>query len=157
MAETERRVIGLYGNVAIERAACPDCGGWALVIGGRLACCDRRLDGQPPRVYRRMSEPEFVRRKPSKTEQESILDEQEHRCFYCDRAFGSHYIRNGRLRRVSVVWDHFLPYSMTANNYAHNFVAACALCNGIKSDRVFQTPEEARIYVQNRAEAKGIS
>ncbi len=157
MSRTSERVIGLYGNVAIERTVCPKCSDWSLVLDGRTLCCDERLaDTEPPEKFRRMSEPEFRRKIPRLKERQAILEEQGNRCFYCDRRFGSHVWRGLRRLVVRLAWDHLLPYSMTANNYAHNFVAACSICNGLKSNHVFHTIEEARIYVQAKAAEKGI-
>lgn len=151
-------ILAVYGNVVLERAECPLCGDWSFVRDGASACCSEPVPGSgSAQRFKRMSEPEYRRRRPSVGEQAVILDAQSHRCLYCDRSFGGYYWRNGRALKVQLAWDHFLPYSMTANNYGHNFVAACRLCNGIKSDKVFQTVEEVRIYVQARAEAKGVA
>ncbi|HEX6864704.1 MAG TPA: hypothetical protein VF414_17875 [Thermoanaerobaculia bacterium] len=151
-------ILAVYGNVVLERAECPLCRDWAFVRDGASACCGEPVPGAgSAQKFKRMSEPEYRRRRPSVGEQAVILDAQGHRCLYCDRSFGGYYWRNGRVLKVQVAWDHFLPYSMTANNYGYNFVAACRLCNGIKSNKVFQTVEEVRIYVQARAEAKGVA
>lgn len=42
-----------------------------------------------------------------------------------------------------------------ACNSTPNFVAACHVCNGIKSDKLFQTLDEARVFIQLAREAKG--
>ena len=65
--------------------------------------------------------------KPSKSNAYKILTEQDCRCAYC----------NVSLNEVELEWDHFVPYAWRRSNAADNFVAACRLCNRLKSDRYF--------------------
>ena len=141
--------LALYGNVKIQRGHCPDCDCTALVVGGCFACCDR-LVADVPLKAKRMSEPEQRRKRPSLTERKSIVESQGNACLYCDRGFGSHVMRKGRLVRLRLVWDRVLPFAYSADNKPANFVAACHVCNGWKSDLVFQTLSEARVFLQAR-------
>lgn len=70
-------------------------------------------------------------------------------CFYCDREFGS-VVWVKRERTLRVHWDHVTPYVHTFDNREVNFVAACQICNGWKSDKVFDTIEEIRGYLQRK-------
>ena len=56
---------------------------------------------------------------------------------------------------LRVVWDHLEPYCYKANNDDSNFVAACHICNGIKTDLCFRYVEDARKYIRERIEVKG--
>jgi 5-methylcytosine-specific restriction endonuclease McrA len=75
---------------------------------------------------------------PSPGEQARILEQQARCCIYCDRPFGGD---------VRVTWDHFVPWSYSQRN--EKFVAACQRCNSKKSDKMFQTLEEARAYLES--------
>lgn len=106
--------------------------------------------------WKRESLPEAARRLPPKWQRDQQLDEQRGRCFYCDRAFGS-FVQapTGEVVRLVVHWDHVTPYAYSQNNHGWNFVAACHVCNGIKSDRIFETEDEARTFIQLRWMQKG--
>lgn len=95
-----------------------------------------------------MSEAASIRRTPTPTERKEILELQQDRCLYCDRLFGTAVIRKEKLVFLRTNFDHFVPFSYSQNNYAYNFVAACQICNGIKSNLMFKTLEEARVYVR---------
>jgi len=156
MSLPAKATIALYGNVALERAVCRECGGWSFVSEGLTVCCDEPVGEAAATKFRRMSQPEARRRLPPIEIRRAILTEQCHRCLYCGLVFGVSVQRGVRTVKVRLVWDHLVPYSLTQNNYAHNIVAACSLCNNIKGALVFQTIEEARDYVMRRRFEKGI-
>ena len=146
MASTAKSFIALFGNVALQKQFCEQCQEVSLVIKGKLACCDV-LALEKPTKYKRESEPEQRRRLPPFEYRTAQLEEQNHCCFYCRRPFGAFVTRKRRLVRLSIAWDHFIPYAYSQDNHARNFVAACQICNAIKNDRCFQTVEEACIYI----------
>jgi hypothetical protein len=43
-----------------------------------------------------------------------------------------------------------IPYSYLQANPETNWVASCQICNGIKGDRMFDTPEDVCEYVNRR-------
>ena len=43
-----------------------------------------------------------------------------------------------------------MPYAYSLNNLSANFGAACHICNGWKSDHVFQSLDEARVYLSGK-------
>ena len=57
--------------------------------------------------------------------------------------------------KLKVHWDHKIPYSYAQDNRDINFVASCSVCNLMKHDRMFETLDEAREYLQTRWETKG--
>jgi 5-methylcytosine-specific restriction endonuclease McrA len=61
---------------------------------------------------------------------------------------------SGRPKVLSPVWDHLVPYVYGYDNSDDNFVAACQICNNIKSSKLFSSLEEAREYINARLEAK---
>lgn len=147
-----RRHYALYGNVVIPREYCRSCRQWALVIGGRRACCNQTTDLGSRRI-KRMSEPALIRRQPSEGEKRQILEMQENRCLYCLKTFGSPVIRKEKLIWLKVTWDHVVPFSYSQNNNVSNFAAACHVCNGLKGSLVFATIEEARTYISSLSES----
>jgi 5-methylcytosine-specific restriction endonuclease McrA len=152
--EKKKAYMGLYGSVAIPKVYCSECEGMSLVIDGVLACCDTPVDEAPDR-YKREIEAEQKRHIPPKKEREHQLELQGNLCFYCDRRFGSTVMRKNRQLRLKLAWDHMVPYAYSQDNSTSNFVAACHVCNGLKSDRCFTTIEEARTYLHSRWQEKG--
>jgi 5-methylcytosine-specific restriction endonuclease McrA len=115
-----------------------------------MGCCGKKHEPTPER-WKRESEPLELRRRPGEADKRRILDEQGHLCFYCFQPFGYFVRRPGKARscRLRQEWDHAVPYSYSQNNNATNFVAACHVCNGLKSDYVFATPDEARVRLDD--------
>lgn len=141
--------VGLYGKVAILKSYCSECEGFAFVIDGVLACCDTPLDSTPTH-FKRESEPVRNRRKPSLKVRQAKLQEQNYRCFYCERHLESIVYKKGKQVRLRVHYDHQVPFAYIKSNDADNFVAACHVCNGIKSDLCFQSLAEAKIYIESQ-------
>jgi 5-methylcytosine-specific restriction endonuclease McrA len=146
--------MALYGNVSIERGYCKECEGNSFIKDGKFACCGALVDVVPGK-FERMSEPSFQRKTPTKAEKSRILNEQENRCFYCGVQFDTYRYRNGLPFLVKINWDHKMPFSYSQNNKTANFVAACHVCNGIKSNTLFQTVEEAQTHIAYKRKSKG--
>lgn len=147
----------LYGNVSIPRVYCSFCDSYAFVIDTLLQCCERTANEELPAKIKRMSDCYAQRNRPTKKSQDEILKSQEHCCFYCFRAFGKTVYRNSRSIRLQLHWDHINPYVYSLDNRDQNFVAACHVCNGIKSDTIFKGADDARIYITERWKDKGYS
>lgn len=147
-------VMALYGNVAIERGICPNCRGTSFIKNGSTVCCDVPINNEPKKFHREIESPQH-RKTPPKIEKDRILEEQEYRCFYCSVLLESTRFRNGKPLMIRVNWDHQLPYAFSQNNTISNFVAACHVCNGIKSDRLFRTVDEAQLYLAQKRKQKG--
>lgn len=150
----KKHVIALYGSVSLERGYCSNCETTSIIKGGKFLCCDRLVEDVPTK-FERISEPFFKRKTPTKNEKIKILEEQEHRCFYCGVLFDSIRYRNGIPVTIKLEWDHKLPFIYSQNNDVYNFVASCSVCNGIKSSLLFQTVEEAQVYLADKRKSKG--
>jgi 5-methylcytosine-specific restriction endonuclease McrA len=100
-----------------------------------------------------MSEPEMRRKRPSPKKRKIILKEQGYRCLYCGQLFGSVIVISNKMHTLWIRWDHMTPYCHSFNNHDANFTAACQFCNGWKSDQVFNSLEEIKVYVGNRWQA----
>jgi 5-methylcytosine-specific restriction endonuclease McrA len=144
--------VALYGNTRIVRVYCRDCDSWTFVLDGARQCCGTEVDKIPTRATR-ISETVAGRRRPPPSVQREILLEQEYRCFYCFQQFGTRVLIKNKLRTLVVHWDHLVPYAYARNSSIENFVAACSICNGWKSSLVFQTVDEARLYIDRKWES----
>lgn len=151
---TKKTHLGLFGNVAIPRAYCKNCETRSFIIDGHFRCCDQSFE-QEIKDYVIECEPEKRRRLPPATARKAKLESQEDRCFYCRREFGSYVVRDLKHKRLLIAWDHYVPYSYSQDNRESNFVAACQICNGMKSAKIFQTVEEAKVYLHLKWKEKG--
>lgn len=142
--------IATYGSVAILRGRCPSCQTYALIIDGRYACCNNRTEELHVTRTKSMSPaPEF--RKPiPRAEKERILSEQDHRCLYCLKQFGTKVVYHARERVIRIHWDHKVPFSYGHDNRVSNIAAACQFCNQWKTNTMFRSIEEIQVYVQDR-------
>lgn len=145
----------LYGNVSIVRGYCSHCRSYAFVLEGKYACCDSPCGEEEPERKKRMSDCAFGRARPSKLWQLLILREQMDRCFYCNRRFNEQVYRHCRGLHLRLQWDHVNPHAYSLDNRDQNFVAACHVCNGIKSSLMFRSADEARTYITQKWKDKG--
>lgn len=148
--------LALFGGVGLIRGECPECEGMTIIQDGQTACCSVDVEVSEPRKWKSVAEPRMVRGKPSRSEQKTILFLQQDACLYCLRAFGEYVWWHGRLVRLVVNWDHFAPFAYNQNNAAKNFVAACQICNAIKSSRIFGSVEDARAYIVEKLDKDNV-
>jgi hypothetical protein len=81
-----------------------------------------------------------------------MLEETGNRCLYCGLEFGSPVYRRGHgVEWLEIHWDHRVPYAYVNGNPAHNWAPACQLCNGYKAALMFDTLDEIRAYIIERA------
>ena len=104
-----------------------------------------------------MSEPAIGRKGPGLREKREILSRQDNKCLYCGSEFGTPIWseRHGKVLFTNIHWDHFVPYCYSYNNKRVNFVAACSVCNLIKSSKMFETLTEAKNYILYQRKRKG--
>lgn len=155
ISSIRKPVVVLYGNVSIPKAYCQSCRRESFILNGRYACCDRSAVGFVPARFIRESLPEARRKLPPLPERRRILALQGVRCFYCNVPFDSDVFRYGVPIRITIHWDHQLPFAYAQNNKTTNFVAACHVCNGLKGAKLFQTVEEAVEFLALRRKDKG--
>jgi hypothetical protein len=130
----------LYGAERLVRAICPECHHTALVEDGRTACC--RAEVAEVEGIRR--EAEATRWRVSARIRRRILQEQDWRCLYCARRFGSSVRRHGRTVRLRYEFDHMVPNAFAMDGRELNIAAACHVCNRLKRNLCFASLEEAR-------------
>lgn len=71
-------------------------------------------------------------------------------CFYCGIPFGAYCERNSGLYLLLPTFDHMVPVSFSEFIAGDLIVAACGICNSIKSNKIFKYVEEAQSYVLAR-------
>jgi 5-methylcytosine-specific restriction endonuclease McrA len=98
--------------------------------------------------YERVARPGRRSAVPSKNLLIKRVVAQNEKCGYCDRLFGSMVLIDGNFITLKAEPDHFTPRAKRLNNSPSNIVAACQVCNGLKSSRSFTTIEQARIVLQ---------
>lgn len=152
---TKRAYLGIYGNTNLGKEFCRDCDAFAFVLDGKLACCDRRAVRISEFAKREIC-PEQKRRKPPVAKQREQLAAQNNCCIYCERELGSYAFRGITPIKLEVCWDHVVPYAYAQDNRPVNFVAACVICNGIKSDTLYPSLEIARLHIRKAWAKKGI-
>ena len=111
-----------------------------------------------PKSYKRETKPEQLRYLPKKADRDAQLAEQKYARFYCAHGFGTSILRRNktgtaRTIKVKLHWDHYIPFSYSQDNRSRNFVAACAQCNLLKHSRIFQSADEARLYLLHARKA----
>jgi 5-methylcytosine-specific restriction endonuclease McrA len=156
MPEHQPTHIALFGGVALIKGHCQKCLRSSIVSDGKFACCGRAVKGVPDQI-KRESVSEGRRRPLPLKARAAQLQLQNYRCFYCDLSFGSIVFRKGRAITLRTEWDHSIPFAYSQDNRPSNFVAACQVCNALKHSFVFQTEEEAKVYVKLERERKGYS
>jgi len=145
----------LYGGVRLIRMYCEKCKGMTIVIDNEKQCCGEKADNKKDKGFEVMLSTNTARRKPSKRRQRKILEFQESKCIYCGKPFGTMYIRKGKILYTRVHFDHLIPFSYTLSCEDIEFVAACNICNNIKSNKMFETIKEVFYYVEHNRKKKG--
>lgn len=146
--------IAIFGNIKIPRAYCKECKCESFVLEGKFACCNKPFSEKLTEYLRESIPPQFRRLPPLCLRKEQLAF-QNHCCFYCERRIGFIVWRKDKHIKLKLHWDHFVPYSLTQDNRFNNFVASCHVCNGIKSNKIFMTTDEAKIYILERRKEKG--
>ena len=80
---------------------------------------------------------------------DSLISDQAGLCFWCLEPIGDAVWNEKRQKWVSAKpeMDHVIPRCHMAGS---DVVASCSICNGIKSDKLFQSIEAARTAIQER-------
>lgn len=147
----QRKVLkAAYGRITLIKRYCPECHMYAIILDDKFQCCGRSAkDWDQEFIIRRKRESIVPgRRNPiSPDEKAQVLSHQNHQCVYCGKHLG---------KRVRVEYDHFIPFCYSGDNNVLNIVAACRTCNQIKGPRLFNSIEEARVFIVNELESRGI-
>jgi len=72
---------------------------------------------------------------------DELLKRDGSRCYYCRK-------------EIATTIDHIIPYSWDSNNSIENCVLACALCNSIAGNKMFDSLEHKRQYILNQRKGR---
>jgi len=90
-------------------------------------------------VRRTVSVPAYVK--------EAKIKEQDGRCFYCERLFGSPILHDDEIEILEPQSEHFKPRAASGRTTDSNIRYACHVCNGLKSDFIFDTVEDCVTFL----------
>jgi hypothetical protein len=90
------------------------------------------------------------RTRPTLRQRTAIRDRQHDRCLYCGFPIGTLVFKRGVQMELRAAYDHFIPHAYAHSNRSDNWVLACHVCNGIKWAKVFNTVNEAQLYIRER-------
>jgi 5-methylcytosine-specific restriction endonuclease McrA len=147
-----------YGGLILNRGICDSCGEDCIICNdGTSSCCGATVktkkNGSIVKEVDCVNKNIF-RKKPKCDVQKKILQSQDNKCYWCGRVFGSNIISpRGILKTVDIVWDHYIPYSITGTSRPENFVASCQRCNGHKNAKVISainTEDSLKEYLKRR-------
>jgi 5-methylcytosine-specific restriction endonuclease McrA len=128
---------------------------WAWLDADRNATEEPHTPAEVPKSFVTAITGAARRTRPNAEIKTQILLKQHGRCLYCDHPFNT-AVRRGRKEVIlRLHWDHFVPYAYAYSNAKANWVAACHVCNGIKSCRVFDTVRQAKEFILTRWIEKG--
>lgn len=153
MSDYKATHFAMYGGVTMKRGYCEDCDGFAFIIDGRLNCCGKSFEKEAKKI-KRMCAPDYKRYLSVKAKRE-ILKSQDYRCAYCWKEIGTYVRRHGELVLLQVNYDHQVPFAYVSETKERNIVAACHVCNGLKSDFIFQSFDDARLFLIEKRSEKG--
>jgi hypothetical protein len=81
---------------------------------------------------------------------------QGNRCFFCDRQFGTFIQKHSaKPEPLRIEDEHFIPRKLPGARNEHNRHAVCQICNGLKSDLVFDTEEQCRTWLADAWQLNG--
>jgi len=81
---------------------------------------------------------------------------QDNRCFFCERAFGTYVQKNAaKPEPLRVEDEHFIPRRLPGSRKDDNRHAVCHICNKLKSDLVFNTEEQCRMWLAEAWQLNG--
>lgn len=144
-------VVLICGTKTLLKFKCPSCN-WDNLAGAEFQCthCSQSYTDYKICDVQQVVPPQKKRKHPSKFHQRTILEDQEYKCRYCHRSFGTIIEYRDEPDVLRPVYDHVIPYVYSFNNSDLNFVAACQFCNSWKSDHIFKTIDDASRFLEEK-------
>ena len=138
------------GDATLFRAACPRCGEYNLQGTNDFYCKSCKIKYSRDKADKTRILCKSKRSAPTRKFRNNLVSKQKGRCIYCGREFGTYFYRNGKVKKLFACADHRIPYSFLQANPGHNFVMACQICNGFKSDKIFTTMEDCENHLNDK-------
>jgi hypothetical protein len=144
----------VFGKTSFLRGYCWSCRSEAFIIDGLLSCCDLPFRENEVQRTIYVTQKAIKRKAISKKLRLQLIEEQNNRCFYCGCDLAGYYLRDDVVRKIRIHVDHVQPFSAVGDST--EMVAACNVCNLIKSNKVFGNMEELVGYILEQRDKKGI-
>jgi hypothetical protein len=144
-----------YGDISLQRGICSSCGEECLICkDGMSSCCGEHSTPHDSGYFVQEVPGRKRRRTLSHYFKMKILEEQENKCYWCGKVFGSYIMSpKGHLKLLTPCYDHYIPLSFMQGNRKDNFVAACQRCNLHKSAKIITSEQgevDMKIYLQKK-------
>jgi hypothetical protein len=140
----------IYGATTLYKVVCKNCGETMLKGSLKSKCdyCGENIQREKINNTEIILEPK--RGKYSRKFKKRILENQNGRCYWCNRYIGSYVVRKGKSVQLFMHAEHKKPFIKFCNNENDNVVISCHLCNLFKSSTTFGTDEDCREYLNNK-------
>jgi len=139
----------IVGKVILFRMECPQCGEMNL-SGEKIFCCPCGYKYELDKNSSTRILCKSRRKKPSRKIQLRLIVRQQNKCFWCGRIFGIWYSKGRLFSQLKIHFDHMIAYNYLQSNPDENWVASCNICNFIKSDKIFESIEDGKLYLQSK-------
>lgn len=149
----------LYGGVGLLRGKCPKCNKIAIILDKEYQCCGLKSTKPKKEIIKRLITGQERRFQLPRTEKNKILNKQKHKCIYCEvDLIGSWYMSDTmkRPRKVTIHFDHFIPWCYSRTSLPEEFIVSCNYCNMLKGSKFFEDINEAQTYILKKRIQKGI-
>jgi len=136
----------IFGNLKTIHYQCPKCELWQFKTdicecGFNFDNKDNVLEKERPEI--RCESPTW-RTNISNSKKQSVYERDEYICQYCGTWCFDSWIQDPK----SITIDHIFPFSAGGNNKVENLITCCMECNLIKSNKIFETFEDARDFIK---------
>ena len=144
----------IYGKIKLNKHICPLCGNSILNNDSFFSCdvCNYSNEDEEAKTFEIIVPPSGIRKIPSRDIQGKLLEIQNNKCYWCANKFGTPYWKNNKIRFLRIHWDHKIPFSYEKANRDDNWVASCNICNLFKSNFLFKTDKECRMFLLKKWE-----
>lgn len=147
----------IIGKNILYRVFCPKCDDYLLLPKNKLSCdCGSKFFIEGVSENDNILCRSLRKKKLSKDFKELLIKKFNNTCVYCRNEIGSVVSRNNKIFTLKAAFDHFVPYAYLQTNPDDNYILSCNVCNGIKSDLIFEDIDTARHYINKKLHFKNI-
>jgi len=139
-----------YGDTVSYRHRCPRCGLHTL-SGGTEFKCDCGYKSYNVVVKREIIETGKPRRRVCPADiKKRLIEDQDDKCFWCEREIGQPYYKSSKVRYLKRNYDHAVPYARSGRNTRDNWRLSCDVCNRWKASLVFDNEYDCSEYLKRK-------
>jgi len=144
----------IAGRVILYRERCPECGEWNISENNKFECtwCSSIYRDQEYIKIRQLTNSMYKRKHFTKKQKEIVWERQDGHCYWCNRKFGTYYMKRSKVQKLKMHMDHRMPYSYLPNDNLKNICGACSICNQFKHNKIFNNIQECKKYLVDKWE-----